>query len=428
MTDPLRPAVTRKATVFIFATVLIDMIGVGLIWPVIPALLRDVGHAELADASVIGGWMFAAYALAQFLFGPLIGSLSDAYGRRSLLLLAIGGLAVDYVFSALAPTFWLLILGRIIAGICGASHIIATAYLTDITPPEGRARAFGMIGAAFGLGFVIGPALGGLLGEFGPRVPFWAAAALAAANFAFGYAVLPESLPPGKRRPLSLRRANPFGVLRVFRGYPSVLPLTMVLMLYFFAGQVYPTLWTFWGIAAFGWTEATIGATLALFGIMSALTEGLLSGPLVRRMGESRVIVAGLIVAALGAVGFGLAGSLAVVLILLVFVAFEGLVHPCLVSLMTRDVPDDAQGELQGGLASLTNIATLAAVIFYTQVFSWFVRPEAASPMPGAPFLITGGLLALTLLIYLAVRPRGRGHGGLTPPSVPRTIVGQEVP
>ncbi|WP_276715808.1 TCR/Tet family MFS transporter [Pseudooceanicola nitratireducens] len=405
-TPVLSPATARRSTIFIFVTVLIDMIGIGLIWPVVPALLQDVGGVDLADATVIGGWMFAAYALAQFLGGPLMGNLSDAYGRRPLLLLAIGGLAVDYVFSALAPTVWLLILGRAIAGFCGASHVIATAFLTDITPPEGRARAFGLIGAAFGMGFVIGPAIGGLLGELGPRVPFWAAAALAGANFIFGYLILPESLPPEKRRPFRWRRSNPFSVLMIFRGYPSVLPMTMVLALYFFAGNVYPTLWSFWGIATFGWSEAMIGATLAMFGVMAALVQGGLSGPLVKRFGEGRMVIFGLIVGTTGATCFAFTQSFTWVLVLLPIVAFEGLVHPCITALMTRDVPDDAQGELQGGLASITNLSTLFSALFFTQLFGWSVRPEAAEPWPGAAFLVAGALMGLALLLFLVVNRR----------------------
>jgi len=404
--SPAAAPAPRSAVVFVFVTVLIDMIGVGLIFPVMPALLQDVGQFDLSRASVVGGWMFAAYSLAQFLAGPLVGNLSDAFGRRPLLLLAIGGLALDYVLSALAPTIWLLFIGRAIAGLCGSSYIVANAFLTDITAPADRARAFGLIGAAFGMGFVFGPALGGILGEFGPRVPFWAAAALAAANFAFGALILPESLPPEKRRPFEWRRANPVALLRVFRGYPSVLPLAAILTLYHFAGSAYPTLWSFWGIANFGWTELTIGATLALFGIMAALVEGGLSGPFVRWFGEHRLVVAGLAIGTVCAVGFGLAGTMTMVVVLLVIVSFEGLVHPCLTSLMTAEVPDNAQGELHGGLASLANLAVLFAAIFYTQIFGWFIRPEAPTPHPGAPFLVTAGLMAVALVLYLWVSRR----------------------
>lgn len=396
----------RPAVVFVFITVLIDMIGVGLIFPVMPALLQDVGHMDLSQASVIGGWMFAAFSLAQFLAGPLVGNLSDAYGRRPLLLLAIGGLALDYVFSALAPTIWLLFVGRIIAGLCGSSYIVANAFLTDITAPQDRARAFGLIGAAFGMGFVFGPAIGGLLGEFGPRVPFWAAAALAAANFLFGLFILPETLPPEKRRPFRWRRANPVALLRVFRGYPSVLPLAAILTLYHFAGSVYPTLWAFWGIAQFGWSELTIGATLALFGIMAALVEGGLSGPFVRWFGEHRLIVWGLAIGGASAVGFGLATTMTAVVILLIVVSIEGLVNPCLNAMMTSEVPDDAQGELQGGLSSLANLAVLFGALFYTQIFGWFIRPDAVTPQPGAPYFVTAALYGVALAGYLVIAKR----------------------
>ncbi|WP_136634956.1 MFS transporter [Pseudooceanicola onchidii] len=396
----------RSAVVFVFVTVLIDMIGVGLIFPVMPALLQDVGHMDLSQASVIGGWMFAAFSLAQFLAGPLVGNLSDAYGRRPLLLLAIGGLALDYVLSALAPTIWLLFIGRAIAGLCGSSYIVANAFLTDITAPQDRARAFGLVGAAFGMGFVFGPAIGGILGEFGPRVPFWAAAGLAAANFVFGALILPESLPPEKRRPFRWRRANPIALFTVFRGYPSVLPLAAILTLYHFAGSAYPTLWSFWGIAQFGWTELTIGATLALFGTMAAVVEGGLSGPFVRWFGEHRLIVAGLLIGTGSALGFGLATTTTAVIVLLVIVSIEGLVNPCLTSLMTAEVPDDAQGELHGGLSSLANLAMLFGALFFTQTFGWFIRPEATTPSPGAPFMICAGLYAVAFLGYLWVSRR----------------------
>ncbi len=403
------PAASRFVVMFIFVTVMLDSIGLGLILPVVPALLADVAALDVGNAAVVGGAMFASYALAQFLFGPVMGNLSDAFGRRPMLLLSIGGLAIDYVFSALAPTLWLIFVGRIVAGVCGASNVIAMAFLTDITPPKERAKAFGMIGAAFGLGFVIGPAIGGLLGEFGPRVPFWAAAIVSGLNFVLGWFVLPETLVPAKRRPFDWRRANPFGMFKVFKGYPSVLPLTGVMGIYHFAGSVYPTLWAFWGIAKFGWGEATIGATLAIFGILTAATEGVLSGPIVRRIGEHRVIVIGLIIAILAAAGFGFAASFGAVLALLVFVAFEGLVHPCLTAEMTKEVPDDAQGELQGGLAGLTNLALLFGTVFFLLIFEWFVRPDAAYHNPGAPFLVASLILVVSLVLYLMVRARGKG-------------------
>ena len=408
MTVVLEPGQRKRAMTFIFITVLLDMVGFGLIIPVLPALIEDVGHIGLSDAAIIGGWMFASFSIAQFLFGPVMGNLSDAFGRRPLLLLAIAGLAVDYVFSALAPTLGWLFVGRVIAGAAGASYVIANAFIADVTPPEERAKAFGLMGAAFGMGFVIGPAIGGLLGELGPRVPFWVAAAISALNFAFGWFVLPETLPPEKRRPFQWRRANPFGAFKVFRSYGNVLPLVAVLFLFFFASSVYPAIWPFWGIARFGWSEAIIGATLAAFGIVAAITQGTLSGPLVARFGEHRVAMWGLVFAVIAAVGYGAAWSLPVVLVLLVIHAPEGLVHPMLVALMSKAVPDDAQGELQGGIASVSNIAMLAGTIFYTQLFSWFTSDGAPPQNAGFAFLVAGGLLLAVLVLFVVFERQRR--------------------
>ena len=401
MTIALSPARRRSAITFIFITVLLDMVGFGLIMPVLPALISDVGTFSLSDAAIIGGTMFAAFSLAQFLFGPVMGNLSDAYGRRPLLLLAVAGLAFDYVFSALAPSIGWLFAGRIIAGVCGASYVIANAFIADITKADDRAKAFGLMGAAFGFGFVIGPAIGGLLGTFGPRVPFWVAAAISALNFAFGYFILPETLPPEKRRRFDWRRANPFGAFRVFSTYPTVLPLVVVLTLFFFVSSVYPAIWPFWGIARFGWSPAIIGATLAAFGVIAAVTQGVLSGPLVKRFGEHRVALVGLIFAAVAALGYGLAWNLPVVLILLVIHAPEGLVHPMLIALMSKAVPDDAQGELQGGIASASNLAMLVGTIFFTQVFSAFTAGGAPPPFAGYAFVVAAGLMALVLALYV---------------------------
>ena len=408
MTVVLEPGRRKRAMTFIFITVLLDMVGFGLIIPVLPALIDDVSHMGVADAAIIGGWMFAAFSIAQFLFGPVMGNLSDAFGRRPLLLIAIAGLAVDYVFSALAPTLGWLFLGRVIAGVCGASYVIANAFIADITPAEDRAKAFGLMGAAFGVGFVIGPAIGGLLGELGPRVPFWVAAGISALNFAFGWFVLPETLPKDKRRPFEWRRANPFGAFRIFQSYGSVLPLVGVLALFFFASSVYPAIWPFWGIARFGWSEAVIGATLAAFGIVAAITQGALSGPLANRFGEHRVVAWGLVFAVVAAVGYGAAWGLPIVLVLLVIHAPEGLVHPMLVALMSKAVPDDAQGELQGGIASVSNIAMLAGTIFYTQAFSWFMSDGAPPTNAGFTFYIAGGLLLVVLALFLFFDRRRR--------------------
>ena len=408
------PRATPRAVAFVFVTVLLDMVGFGLIMPVLPRLIEDVGHTDLSHAAVIGGWMFAAFSVAQFLFAPVMGSLSDAYGRRPLLLLAVFGLFIDYILCALAPTLGWLFLGRVIAGICGSSYVIANAFIADVTAPEDRARAFGLMGAAFGVGFVIGPAIGGLLGEFGPRVPFWVAAGIAGLNFLYGWFVLPETLAPENRRPFRLTDANPFGTFRIFATYRGVLPLVLLLGLFFFASAVYPAIWAFWGIARFGWSETVIGLTLAAFGIVAAVTQGALSGPLVARFGEHRVVLWGLVFAVVAAVGYGLAWSLPVVLVLLVIHAPEGLVHPVLTAILSRAVPEDAQGQLQGGVSSVSNLAMLFGTLFFSQVFAVMTAQGAPPERAGWPFLVAALILLIVLVLFaLVLRARSRADPAL---------------
>lgn len=398
----------RHAVTFVFVTVLLDMIGFGLIMPVLPKLIGEVSGRDLAGASLLAGWLFFAYGGMQFLLGPTLGNLSDAYGRRPILLLSVLGLAVDYLLTAFAPTMIWLFVGRIIAGICGASYVTANAYLADITTPENRARAFGLMGAAFGLGFVIGPAIGGLLGEFGPRVPFFVAAGIAGANFVYGYFVLPETLPREQRRPFSLARANPVGALKVFASYPGVLRLAAVMFIYFFATAVYPALWAFWGIARFGWSEATIGLTLAAFGLVTAVVQGALTGPTVKWLGEYWTVVFGLTISAVASVGYGLAPGLLTVLVLLVVHAPEGFVHPALSAIMSNEAPPNAQGELQGGIASLQSIGMLAGTVMYTQVFGYFMQENPWVQSPNVGFFLAAVLTLAGLAIFLMEWKRDR--------------------
>ncbi len=396
-------ASSRHAVTFVLITVFLDMVGFGLILPVLPALITEVGHMNLADAAYIGGWMFAAFSLAQFAFSPLMGNLSDRYGRRPLLLLAILGLGLDYLFSALAPSLFWLFVGRIIAGLCGSSYVIANAYIADVTAPEDRARAFGLVGAAFGVGFVLGPAIGGLLGELGPRVPFYVAAAISVLNLIYGWFVLPETLPPEKRRAFEWSRSNPFGAFRVFRLYHGVVPLCAVLFVYFAASAVYPAIWTFWGMAKFGWSEAMVGLTLAAFGIITAVFQGAVTGPVVARFGEWRVCLFGLVIAVIVATGYGLAGSLPVVLVLLVVHGPEGFVHPMLVAMMSKAVPEDAQGELQGGISAVMNVAMLIGTVGFSQVFGYFMQETWERPSPNVAFFLAAALLFASLALYLRV-------------------------
>jgi DHA1 family tetracycline resistance protein-like MFS transporter len=394
----------KFAVIFVFITVFLDMVGFGLVMPVLPRLIEEVSGADLSGASVWGGWLFFAYGGMQFLFGPAIGNLSDAVGRRPVLLLSVFGLGVDYLLTGFAPNMIWLFIGRIFAGICGASYTTANAFLADITRPEDRAKVFGMMGAAFGLGFVIGPAIGGLLGSFGPRVPFFVAAALSILNFVYGWFVLPETLAPENRRPFSLARSNPIGALKVFAQYRGVVPLSAVMFLYFLSTAVYPAIWAFWGIAAFGWSEATVGLTLAAFGLITALVQGGLTGPVVKWLGERNAAVFGLVMAVVALVGYGLAPGLIAVLVLLVIHAPEGFVHPALTAMMSHEAPEDAQGEIQGGIASLQSIGMLLGTVLFAQVFGWFVVPGAPPAAAGYPFFLAAIMLAGTLVFFLLLR------------------------
>jgi MFS transporter, DHA1 family, tetracycline resistance protein len=399
-------AASPHAVTFVLITVFLDMVGFGLIMPVLPALIQDVGTMSVAEATRIGGWMFAAFSLTQFAFSPLMGNLSDRFGRRPLLLLAVFGLGVDYLFSALAPTVFWLFVGRAIAGLCGSSYVIANAYIADVTAPADRARAFALVGAAFGVGFVLGPAIGGLLGHFGPRVPFYAAAVISMLNFAYGWFVLPETLPKANRRPFEWRRANPFGTFAVFQRYHGVLPMCGVLGLYFFASAIYPAIWPFWGAAKFGWDTAMIGVSLAAFGIITAVFQGFLTGPAVARYGEVRVCLIGLVTAVIAAIGYGMAGGLFMVVVFMLVHGPEGFVHPMLVAIMSKIVPDDAQGELQGGISSVMNIAMLLGTIFFSQLFAYFMEDGAPVQSPNVPFFVAAGVLAGVLVLFWAVKPR----------------------
>ncbi len=397
----------RHALLFIFVTVLIEMAGFGLIMPVMPKLIMELTGEGVGRAAVYGGAMLFLYAGLQFVLAPVVGGLSDRFGRRPVLLLALGGYAVDYMLMGFAPALWWLFLGRAIAGIFGASYSAAGAYIADISPPEKRAANFGLLGAAFGLGFIIGPVIGGYVGHwFGPRAPFFAAAALAGANLVYGFFVLPETLSEGRRRAFDWRRANPVGSLVQMRLHPAVLGLLAAMMLYQISHRVYPAIWSYFAIERFAWTEADIGLSLGAVGVAAALVQGGLTRAVIPRIGEARATTIGLLVGAFVAVGFAIAPNGWVVYALIPISGLAGLAGPAMQGLMSNRVPNDAQGELAGAVASLSSLSAIVGPPALTLVFGAFTGEDAPIYFPGAPFVVAGALSLLAIAV--AARALGR--------------------
>jgi MFS transporter, DHA1 family, tetracycline resistance protein len=389
----------RSAIWFILATILLDAVGIGIVFPIMPDLMERVGAANTADGAFWGGILMASYAAMQFLFAPVIGGISDSLGRRPVLLLALVTLAVDYVVMALATTFWWLLIGRVLAGIAGATYITATAYLADISKPEERAANFGLIGATFGIGFVMGPAIGGLVASVHITAPFWLAAGLATLNVVFGLFLLPESLAPEKRRAFTKRDLNPFGsILDAFRLPGLMLPLILIFA-FEFANMVYPTLWAFWTREVFGWGTALIGISLASYGIAVAFTQGVVMRFMLPRLGEYRTLIFSIICAIAAFVAFGLTGSVWVMFSFIIVAALADMAPPTMTAMMANMVSEDRQGLLQGVIASLGSIAAVIAPMVVTGVFQFFADAEAPVYLPGAPFLVSG-LMVLILLPY----------------------------
>ena len=405
----------RRALAFVFATVLIDMIGIGLIVPVLPDMIRDIAGTDLSGASALGGWLFVAYSAMQFLFGPAIGNLSDRIGRRPVLLASVLGLGVDYVVTAFAPSIMWLFVGRILAGICGASYVTANAYIADVTRPEDRARAFGLIGAAFGIGFVLGPAVGGLLGHFGHKIPFFVAAGFSLANLVVGAIALPESLPPERRRAFDLRRANPLGALLGLRRHPAAGPLALALFLFCLAQSVYVSIWAYSTMQRYGWSEGLVGLSLAAVGIAAAVNQGGVAGPAIARLGERRAAFVSLAVALVSAVGYAVAWQGWMVFGLIALTGSQGIAMPAMNAMMSRGAPQNAQGELQGAIASLQGIASIAGPPVMAGLFSAFTRQDAPVDLPGAPFWLAAGLVALSMVVLW------RSRAGVTGPAARST-------
>jgi DHA1 family tetracycline resistance protein-like MFS transporter len=387
------------AIVFILITVLIDVIGLGIIIPVMPELIMELTGGGLSEASLYGGWLLFTYAVMQFLFAPVLGALSDQYGRRPVLLIALFGFFLDYLLLGWAPTIWWLFLGRFLSGITGASFTTANAYIADISEPEKRAQNFGMIGAAFGIGFIIGPVFGGLLGSFGPRVPFFAAAGLSFLNWLYGYFILPESLPKENRRPFHWKRANPVGALLHLKIYPIVLSLAGVFFFIFLSQHATQSTWTYFTMEKFDWDEQAVGYSLGFVGLLIAIVQGGLTRKIIPRIGPSKSLFIGIVMNVIGFILFVVSTKGWMMYLFMIPFALGGLAGPSLQGIITNQVPSNAQGELQGALSSVRSLTAIIGPPFMTFLFSFFTRDTAPFYLPGAPFL-AGAVCLLVSLVW----------------------------
>jgi len=397
MSNPAHPP-RKAALAFIFVTVLIDMLAFGMIIPILPLLVQNMAGGSAARGAEIYGAFGTAWALMQLIFSPVQGSLSDHFGRRAVILISCTGLGLDFILMALAPNVWWLLLGRVISGICAASFSTAGAYISDVTPPEKRAASFGLIGAAFGIGFVLGPALGGILGHFSPRLPFWAAAGLALANVCWGLFALPESLPKDKRVPFQWKNANPLGALKLLRSHPMLAGLSRSFFLVSLAHVVLPSTAVLYMYYRFGWDTRAVGVFLAGVGISSLLVQGFLVKPAVKLLKERGAIVVGLSFGAAGFAIYGLAPTGLILWIGVPVMALWGIATPSLQAIMTRLVDPTEQGRLQGALASIQGMASLIGPALFTQIFAASISTHSEwKLLPGAAFL------ASTLLVLVAM-------------------------
>jgi MFS transporter, DHA1 family, tetracycline resistance protein len=393
------PPARRQAVAFIFVTILLDMLALGLIVPILPKLVESFVDNDTARAARIFGLFGTAWALMQFLFSPILGSLSDRYGRRPVVLLSNFGLGLDYVLMALAPSLIWLFIGRVISGITSASISTAFAYIADITPPERRAAVFGKVGAAFGAGFILGPAIGGLLGGFDPRLPFWAAAALSFANTLYGLLILPESLPHDRRAPFGWKSANPLGALQLLRSDRVLAGLSAVNFMAQLAHVVLPSTFVLYATYRYGWDATTVGLTLAAVGICAMAVQGAGIGPIVQHLGERRALMLGLVCGAIGFLIFGVASTGPQFWLGIPVMSLWGVSGAALQALNTQLVRPEQQGQLQGATNSVQSVSQLLGPFLFTLTFAYFIGAQAPVKLPGAPFLLASALLLLALMI-----------------------------
>jgi DHA1 family tetracycline resistance protein-like MFS transporter len=403
-------APTRAAFAFIFVTVVLDMLALGIIVPVLPALVVAFRGGDTASAATIYGLFGTVWAAMQFIFSPVIGSLSDRFGRRKVILLSNFGLGADYLLMAMAPSLEWLFVGRVVSGITSSSFSAAAAYIADVTPPDERAAKFGMLGAAFGVGFIVGPTVGGLLAGISLRAPFWAAACLSLANFTYGFFILPESLPPDRRAPFHWRRANPMGAIHMLRSH-HLLALASAGFLSMLAHDSMPNTFVLYTNYRYRWTERDVGLALGAIGVAALVVQGGLVGRIVAALGERRALATGFISGAIGAAICGLAPTGSVFLLGIPFSALYGLWQPSMQSILTRRVGVSEQGRLQGATASLNGIANMSAPIIFTQIFAFAVGRYRDLNVPGAPFLVASALLVAALVVAWSVTGR-KGRDG----------------
>ncbi len=398
---PPSPTLVRRGLVLVFIILFLDIIGIAIIMPVLPALLHELTGDDISAAAVDGGWLLLIYAAMQFLFAPVIGNLSDRFGRRPVLLISILTFAIDNLICAAATTLWMLYLGRALAGISGGSYATCSAYIADISDDTNRAKNFGLIGVAFGVGFTVGPVIGGLLGELGPRVPFLGAGLLSLANFVASYFLLPETLAPQNRRRFEWRRANPLGALRQMRHYPGIGWVMAVMTMYWLSHAVYPSIWSFVTTYRYGWSEAQIGLSLGAYGICAALVMLLVLPRAIRILGEWRAALLGMAVSAAGLMAFGLAWQGWMIYVVIAASALEALADPPLRSIAAAKVPPSAQGELQGAMTSLSSLTTIIGPLLFTQVFFRFTGENAVVELPGAPFMLASVFMVVAIVVFL---------------------------
>jgi len=392
---------------FIFITMLIDITGWGIIIPVIPKLIKELIHGDISEAAKYGGWLTFAYAITQFLFAPLVGNLSDKFGRRPIILISLFAFSMDYLFLAFAPTIEWLFVGRIIAGLTGASITTATAYIADVSTAENRAKNFGMIGAAFGLGFIIGPVIGGLLGQYGARVPFYAAAILCLLNFLYGFFILPESLSKEYRRDFDIKRANPIGALLHLKKHPKLIGLVIATFLLYVASHAIQSNWSFFTMYQFHWDEKMVGISLGVIGLLVGLVQGGLIRWINPRLGNQKSIYIGMALYTIGMFLFATATQSWMMFVFLIPYCLGGIAGPAMQAVISEQVPANEQGEIQGTMSSLMSASAIIGPPMMSTVFYFFTHNEAPFKFPGAPFVLGGVLMLLsTIIAYFSFKKR----------------------